>query len=338
MPDSLHTSTPVPAPASPTPLQEHGQESMRTDIPLPGETLDFHAADEELMRQTLNSRHSQSSISHRERTQVNLPLAPTDTLHLHEDTVITHNTSSKPGRMTVTMERPHNQTATASPAPTHDYALNDTASWILLGVIALFMLVAIRMHNNFKYLKTLLRQSVEWRERQNMFADTMRERSFTFLLGLLGIVSCGLLLAQGVSLWHHHTPPSTGEFPPGLWLCLGLTGGYYMLQWIAYLIIGNCFTTAHGAAEWVRGFRAGSALLGLALFPAALLGIFRPDVLPEVLILSLTLYGIARFLFIFKGFRIFSGRHAYYLLFLYYLCSVEIVPVLLVWHVACLWG
>jgi len=337
MPDSLHIYAPAPTPA-PAPEANLNRETIRGGIPLPGKTPDLPAADEEMMRQTLRSRHAASTQAAKHKTASPAPaLALPDTLAQPGDTATAAASDTTVARTLISMPKPQEEVAAASPA-----ALNtggaDTASWILLGIIALFMLIAARMRNNVKYLKSMLRQSVEWRERQNMFADTMRERSFTFLLGLLSIGCCGLLLSQGVSLWHHGTPPAQGEFPASLWVCMGLAGGYYVVQLIAYLIIGNCFTTRQRAKEWVQGFKAGNALLGLALFPPSLLGVFYPALLPWVLILSLALYFIVRFLFILKGYRIFSGRHAYYLLFLYYLCSVEIAPALMIWHAACRWS
>lgn len=337
MPDSLHTSVPATMPASSSGANLN-RETIRGDIQLPGKALDIPAADEEMMRQALSARHAASPQATKHKTHSPSPtLALPDTLAQPGDTTTAAARDTTANRTVISLPKPREEVAAASPAAINTGGA-DTASWILLGVIALFMLIAARMRNNVKYLKTMLRQSVEWRERQNMFADTMRERSFTFLLGLLSIGCCGLLLSQGVSLWHHGTPPSQGEFPPSLWVCMGLAGGYYVVQLIAYLIIGNCFTTRHGAREWVQGFKAGNALLGLALFAPSLLGVFYPVMLPWVLILSLSLYFIVRFLFILKGFRIFSGRHAYYLLFLYYLCSVEIAPMLMIWHAACRWS
>lgn len=214
----------------------------------------------------------------------------------------------------------------------------DSASWVLLGMLVLFLLVAFRLRRNFRYLKGLLQETVSSRSRQNMFVDTMRETTFVIILNVLCVVSVALFLAEGVALSRGEPVSVSGELPPGLWGCLLVTGGYYCLQWIAYIFTGNIFTTSAGTSLWLQGFRAGQGLLGLLLFPAAMLSIFYPAMLMPLSVFALIMYFASRLLFIFKGIRIFSSRPTYYFVFLYYLCGVEIVPVFLVWDAVCLWG
>lgn len=214
---------------------------------------------------------------------------------------------------------------------------SDLASWVILGVLVLILGVALRMRRNMKYLRTFLAETVSARSRQNMFVDTMRETALSFMLNLMGVAGIGLFLALGVQYYPAGEPLATGSFPSGLWPCLALSGGYFVVQWIAYLFIGNIFASQSAAALWARGFRAGHGLLGLVLLPLALVGVFYPTSMPVLLPTASGLYILARLLFIYKGIRIFSGRHTYYLLFLYYLCTVEIVPVILIWHAASLW-
>ena len=80
---------------------------------------------------------------------------------------------------------------------------------------------------------------------------------------------------------------------------------------------------------WVRGAAATNGAEAFLLFPFALLALTQPEWNPGVLILAGIVFILGKFLFIFKGFRIFFNQFSSWLLFLYYLCSLEIIPLLL---------
>ncbi|MCM1319808.1 MAG: DUF4271 domain-containing protein [Muribaculaceae bacterium] len=319
MPDSIHSIHTTPA--VPT---EHF-------IDRPNSFAEQQAAaDMEMMQKALNSTSAAKG------KQANTPRSQkANTLAVAPDTAAADTAPAHAAKQTLSiqMERPHTAQVFAK-ADSSDNAGMDIASWVILAVVVLFMLISFRFRRNFKYINNLMHETVDSARRRNMFADTMRETTFLTLLILLTIAGSGLLLSAAVAYCNGTSMASPGDFPPNLWYCLGITAGYYLLQWIAYIFIGNTFTSHTNAARWVQGFKAGTALMGPILLPLALLGIFYPEVLPYTLISALFIYFLSRILFIFKGIRIFSGKSTYFLLFLYYLCSVEIVPVLLIWHIA----
>lgn len=334
MPDSIHDvhtqhAAPAPAPLPPLP----GEEAVTPHMELPALPDHDAAAVKELVSAHTGPTAAKKIVA-RPPTPIAQPVAP-DSLISYSTAADTATAHAKT-RLGISVDPPGQ--AHAARVASTGTEVDDTASWVITGMLLLFLSVAFRMRRNFKYLKALLHETVNSRTRQNMFVDTARETTFALLLNLLCVACCGLLLAQGADLIRTGDTPPAGEFPPGLWTCLGLSAGYWLLQWIAYLIIGHTFTTPAGANLWLQGFKACSGLLGLVLFPLALVGVFYPTGLTWVLTASLTLYFSARVLFIFKGIRIFSARRTYYILFLYYLCSVEIVPLLLLWQAACLWG
>lgn len=334
MPDSIHnvhTQHAAPAPATLPPLP--GEEAVTPHMELPALPDRDAAAVKELVSAHTGTTTAKKNVT-RPSTATAQPAVP-DTLTTDTTAADTATAQAKT-RLGISVE-PSGQGHAARTA-TAGTTADDTASWVMTGLMLLFLLVAFRMRRNVKYLKGMLNETVNSRTRQNMFVDTARETTFAMLLNLLCVACCGLLLAQGADLTRMGEASPPGEFPPGLWTCLALSAGYWLLQWIAYLIIGHTFTTPAGANLWLQGFKACSGLLGLVLFPLALVGVFYPAGLTWVLTAALTLYFSARVLFIFKGIRIFSGRRTYYILFLYYLCSVEIVPALLIWQAACLWG
>lgn len=331
MPDSLTT---IHSAAQPVYSQQ--ESPVHTADPLADiMEMTTRQAQEDLLQQALSTHSATPAVKQTTAARPHtVPSEPdTDTTTGTQTFFFLHDKEVQKG---FAIDKPASKTA-PKPAPSST-SETDASSWIILGLILLFLLIAFRMRRNFKYLKGLLHETVNSRSRHNMFEDTMRETTFSMLLNVLCVSCLGLLLAIGVDYYQTGTPPAAGKFPTGLWPCLAISGAYYLLQIFAYLIIGRTFTTPAGTGMWLQGFRAGSGLLGLALFPIALLSLFYPGSTLWLLTTACILYFLGRLLFIFKGIRIFSAHRTYYILFLYYLCSVEIVPVLLIWHLACQWG
>ena len=72
-------------------------------------------------------------------------------------------------------------------------------SWVAAALTVLFCIAGLRYKSNVRYMRALLRETVEVRERHNVFDDTVRETSFMFLLMLLCAGSAGLLLYSAMA-------------------------------------------------------------------------------------------------------------------------------------------
>lgn len=213
--------------------------------------------------------------------------------------------------------------------PVSPHSVGSTAtSWVILGLIAVFLLVSLRYARNFKFLSAIGADLLSRRPKKRMFDDTVRERSFLVFLNLLCIVSVGVLLYTWVELGNPSLRNAAGWYG-ALAANAGMVGLYYLAQWLLYLVIGRTFASKGDAASWLRGFSAGQGILGLILFPIALISVFyaRDFYLP--VIIGGVAYVLMRIVFICKGFRIFSGVSISYLTFFYYLCTLEIAPVVL---------
>lgn len=208
-----------------------------------------------------------------------------------------------------------------------------TTSWVILGLIAVFLLVSLRYARNFKFLSAIGRELISPRPRQRMFDDTVRETSFLIFLNLLCVVSVGVLLYGGIEM-QYPVLRSSPRWYSALGLVTAAVGIYYLWQWLAYFVIGRTFASRSDAASWMRGFSSGQGFLGLALFPLALISIFYARDLYILIFIAAAAYIFMRILFIVKGIRIFLPRSSSWLLFFYYLCAVEIAPVVLLFHLS----
>lgn len=195
-------------------------------------------------------------------------------------------------------------------------------SWVLLALFMLFAAVCFRFKSNTKYFQNLLHELIDVRERANAFDDTVRETSFMWLLNAVCCIAGGIILDRALA----GATPSTSIL--ALLGCIGATAIYCTLMPCLYWLVGDIFTDRLHAKMWTQGFLASQAVLGVALLPLSLIAIFYPG---STVLLPLTavVIIIAKILFISKGFRIFFSNYAYWVTFLYYLCSLEVVPLIL---------
>lgn len=222
-------------------------------------------------------------------------------------------------------------------------------SWILTGLILLFAIVAIRFSKNSKYVGAILRDATEVRERRNAFDDTVSETSFLIIVNLLWAVCAGIILSRLILI----DPGSIGE----LWsaslpdiadaaqlrintltsvICVGMMILYVALMSGAYALVGNVFYDGRHADMWLRGFLAANGLGVLLFFALALAALCYPQNSGMIVGIAILGFILAKIMFIIKGYRIFSAQISSWVLFLYYLCNLEIVPPVIL-YVASRW-
>lgn len=223
------------------------------------------------------------------------------------------------------------------PAPPKDpETFGMSIVWLVL--IALFCAAALKFKNNVKYLQAVLSDLTEIRVRQNAFDDTVKETSFLVLLNILWVCSAGVLLWQAVNLTVGN--PALGDsfsIPDrpalGIAVCVGVAGVYALLMCIAYWIIGFVFTDRERARMWLKGAGASQGVEVVLLLPLAALSLSYQPWLPILLEIAAGVFILGKIIFIYKGFRIFFTQISSWMLFLYYLCSIEIVPLVLTYIV-----
>lgn len=212
-------------------------------------------------------------------------------------------------------------------------AAPDYMSWVYIGLMAIFCTVCFCMHNSPRYWKAVLSDLVDIRERNNVFDETVRETTFLVLLNLLWVASAGVLLWNGIIQWVPKSPADSlgisGNPAAGIGICAGICLLYCGVMLVAYWVSGSVFTDSRHAGMWVRGAAAANAVGAVVLFPLALLVQVRPEWTYILLIIAICTFIMGKIMFILKGFRIFFNQSSSWLLFLYYLCSLEIVPLLL---------
>ena len=229
-------------------------------------------------------------------------------------------------------------TPPAAPEPAAPRVSSQTGiSFILCGIFILVLITALRFRNNIKYAVTLFKSLIETRTRQNVFDDTVRETSLIILLNILWCGCAGVICFNICGYFGNWSVTPSGEVQG---ICLGMLAavGYTIFRSAAYWGIGWVFSDSVHASMWLRGFGASQGLMTPFFFLIALFGICNPTMNFPVVIASAAIYFAVKLVFIWKGYRIFFNQFSSWVLFLCYLCSLEIVPLILTYRIVCLLG
>lgn len=209
--------------------------------------------------------------------------------------------------------------------------LSAVASWLTVVMALLFCIAGVRYKSDWRFLRRLARQMVEIRRRNNMFDETVRETAFTLLTMLLGALSFGMLLYEFLTL---SGVASSGGM--SLLMSTVCAVGYVVLMPLLYGCFGRVFLGSSMSAEWRKGFSAGFSLLSFMAFPAALAAYWWTSAAEPALWCIGICFGIVKLCFIGRSLKIFMTESSSWVLFLYYLCNLEIVP-LVVTYVGAIW-
>ncbi len=211
----------------------------------------------------------------------------------------------------------------------HNYnnsPLHDTGSMALL--LAALFFIAIAYHSGYKYLENFAHNIFSIKRRENLFDDhTVNDTAIMSALVANTCISEGLLMFYGIT---SHMPQLAAVMHSHVWTyVLALTAAavcFFLAQLAGYSLLGYVFGDRMSAKLWVRGFNATQSLLGLALLPVVVVTMVYPAIIDTTVTIAAVLYACSRIVFISKGFRIFFHDFRDCLYFILYLCSVEIVP------------
>ncbi len=204
-------------------------------------------------------------------------------------------------------------------------------SSILTFLIGILLLSIFAMRHYKRFLSTTWRSLTDVRERANVFDDHTIDRSGAVAsLNLMACVGESIMLITACSLIG-----ITVAEQHAFTILLALTAlmcCYAAAQYAVYWTLGFIFTSRTMRSNWLSGFSAVQSMLGITLFVPALAAMFYPGEALLFVAVGGSIYICWRIVFIFKGFRIFFHNYFSLVYFILYLCSVEIIPLLLLYR------
>ncbi len=206
--------------------------------------------------------------------------------------------------------------------------LHDTGTIALILIV--FLMIALNFKKGYKYFLHLGTYLFSMRRRQNVFDDhTVSETNLMASLIANTCVMGGIIMFLAVGYYDQSLFDSE-YLSRYIWSLSGYVLLFYLLQMMLYRIMGYTFLPDKESTKLLLdGFNSSQAMLGLCLCPVAFTMLLLPATLVPMLYIAAIFYILARIVFICKGFRIFFNNLASLLYFILYLCSVEIVPVIL---------
>lgn len=215
-------------------------------------------------------------------------------------------------------------------APSPRASLPGYDSGILSIIIAAVLLVSVNARHAKALMGRLGRDLWSVRRRANVFDDnTVGESGVTLSMILLTCVCEGTLVFSWLRM-SGVSSPWPGASPFALMpVAVGFALLLYFFQLAAYDVAGFTFTDKTGRQQWIRGFNASQSVMAVAMLVPALCGLFYPAYAMQTCAIGAALYVAARLVFIIKGFRIFHTGFSSLLVFILYLCTLEIAPVVL---------
>lgn len=206
-----------------------------------------------------------------------------------------------------------------------------TNSVLLCIIMGMILIVIFNIRECPRFFSTFTDDLISRRRRSNVFNErTVNETRVTGVFILQLCVCEALLLLPFLRGMGMSIPGSL--IPIAIGVLISTTIAYYVCQLCVYRLIGYVFADKTDSRLWIRGFNASQVLLGWTLVLPALAVLFYPSTIDYLLPISGILYILARIVFFSKGFRIFYHGFSSLLYFILYLCSVEIVPLIIVYH------
>lgn len=200
--------------------------------------------------------------------------------------------------------------------------------WIVGLLILSFAFFAISYRQGAKYLRHLFISLFKANSRGNLFDETtINENQLRLSLILLTFTT------EGMALYYSLIAPQVTNSNltlPCMASCIVMCGLYYLLQKVVYRLLGNIFSSRQQTDSFLENFTSVNIFIGLFFTPLILLILFIPGMSHIAIFICLILYILARGIIIYKGIRFFLP-HIYKLHYLIlYLCTLEIIPLLLI--------
>jgi hypothetical protein len=210
--------------------------------------------------------------------------------------------------------------------------VRNNPDWLVaVLVVAFFLFATVRLIFN-KYLSQLAQATIN----HSTFTRLFQERYFnllhaSFRLDIIYNTIMPLFLYQLLSTYRINLGMKS-TFNVYL-ICIGIVIGYFLFKRIAYFLTGIMTESRREVREYLFTITVYNRMLGLFLLPVTAIIAFVPVYQPELfLFLGLAIVLIFYLLSLRRGAKIFLRKHFSILYLILYLCTLEFLPLLLIYN------
>ena len=240
---------------------------------------------------------------------------------INQDTIISKLSSKK--------ETLKNVSLTNRALPDHPMKASGN-EWVFgVLIIVLFLFISVRLVFN-KYITNVFQAVLNQQTSSRMF----REKNYKFFhgahrLNLIFYLTGGLFAYQYLS--YESVSMVSGSFLRGYSICFGMLLGYFILKFSVLLGLGALVDRKNEFSEYVFNITIYNKVLGLILGVVTFCIAFLPVQVKNIwLITGLGTVMIIYLLSLIRGALIFIKRHFSIFYMILYLCTLEILPLLLI--------
>ncbi len=210
----------------------------------------------------------------------------------------------------------------------HSLKANDGIACVLL---VCFLLTTYVLSNDKRNLTQQLRDFFYTRERSSIFnQQTASEMHHRLLLILQTCILTGLLFLN-YNINRHAVDSTQSNVLIYLLCYTAILLIFLLLKWALYQFINWIFFDNTKNQMWIQSYFFILSILGIVYFPLALIAVYCNSSAPISEIGSLLAFVFMNFLLFYKSFSIFfNNMHGFFYLIVYF-CTLEILPILILW-------
>jgi len=210
--------------------------------------------------------------------------------------------------------------------------IHDTSNdWIVAIVLITLGIIAWLRHLYKKYLVSTLKSVFNYRMSVKQFQEkNALTQRVSFALQFIFSINAGLFIFLYLNKYKLGLPNA-----PKVLLFLLLSGIFFVTFYIKSFVLrflGTVLLLRKTVNEYIQNISLYNKIIGLGLAPSVICIAYMPKSLGEIFIYIATgLFGFFYFIRFFRGFQIIINKHISIFYSILYLCTVEILPLLLLY-------
>ncbi len=222
-----------------------------------------------------------------------------------------------------------------NPAPGLEPQMRNLLPGYDSGVLTLIVVAFLAMVVGFRALRRLgsifFAELVQGHDSAKVAGEHTTSENWSVAAMLVQTLICeGLMLFSSLFVSGHLSFASQSAYTQMALVAVGIAAVVFFIQLIGYITVGYAFApTPDDSGAWVRAFCTTQAMMGMFLLVPTIGAMFYPKVAPLLLWLGVGFYVAFRMAFIIKSLRIFYDQIGSLFYFFLYLCTLEMLPLVL---------
>jgi hypothetical protein len=198
-------------------------------------------------------------------------------------------------------------------------------TWVSVLFLALFLFFAYVVSRGRKMIEQTIKDFFYFKERASIFSDStvteLRHRIYLICISVISIAFFSYHLLYDLN---------TSDFSMvKMGVLIGVIAGFLLIKYLFFQFIGSVFFTKAITLVWIRSYFTLFFATGLGLFFISILLVYSAFSASKVIVwIGLGWIFVITILLVYKLVQIFLNRFYSIFYLMLYLCTLEIIPIL----------